>query len=203
MPLSPVRHKQNGFWLRFPGAHGGRRELRGSPWCVFYTCDAGHHSRLGVLRVASWFGMRGVQPLLSAEPPTQVGSLPGELVHHWQDCSENRISIPPVGAVVNGTPSLKPLMVLVFSGGYPSHVKRAKPRPLVPGSGVKGNHGSAGVRAERKAPNIGPKNWAGCGFAAVPFLFGGRSSLATCLKQIPERQKDRKTEIQTDIQTDR
>ena len=157
MPLSPVRHKQNGFWLRFPGAHGGLRELRSGPWCVFYSCDAGHHSRLGVPRVASWFGKQWVQPLLSAEPPTQVGSFPVELVHHWQDCSENRISIPSVGAVVNDTPSLKPLMVLVFSGGYPSHVKRAKPRPLVPGSGVKGNHGSAGVRAVRKAPNTGPK----------------------------------------------
>ena len=125
VPLSPVRHKQNGFWLRFPGAHGGLRELRSGPWCVFYSCDAGHHSRLGVPRVASWFGKRWVQPLLSAEPPTQVGSLPAELVHHWQDCSENRISIPSVGAVVNDTPSLKPLMVLFFSGGYPSHVKSA------------------------------------------------------------------------------
>ena len=165
MPLSPVRHKQNGFWLRFPGAHGGLRELRSGPWCVFYTCDAGHHSRLGVLRVASWFGKRGVPPLLSAEPPTQVGSLPGELVHHWQDCSVNRSSIPPVGAVVNGTPSLKPLMVLVFSGGYPSHVKRAKLCPLVPGSGVKGNRGSACVRAERKASNIGPKKMGRLRFA--------------------------------------
>ena len=90
----------------------------------------------------------------------------------------------------------KPLMVLFFSGGYPSYVKSAKPRSLVPGSGVKGKYDSAGVRAERKAPNIGPKKWAGCGLLSCPVPFRravrpGHAPKATT--------QDRQTDAQTDL----